>query len=90
MVPRKSEEMTTTFAEVIESLIDRIQGDSLYGYKQQFDELYDLVDQTVSTGGSNSVLILGPRGVGKSVLVNEVLVRVSNESSIFCTDGLTV
>ena len=90
MVPRKSEEMTITFAEVIESLIDRIQGDSLYGHKQQFDELYDLVDQTVSTGGSNSVLILGPRGVGKSVLVNEVLVRVSKESSSFCTDGLTV
>ena len=90
MVPRKSAEMTITFAEVIESLIDRIQGDSLYGHKQQFDELYDLVDQTVSTGGSNSVLILGPRGVGKSVLVNEVLVRVSKESSIFRTDGLTV
>ena len=83
MAPRKSAEMTITFAEVIESLIDRIQGDSLYGHKQQFDELYDLVDQTVSTGGSNSVLILGPRGVGKSVLVKEVLVRVSKESSIF-------
>ena len=76
--------------EVVKTLINRIQGKELYGYKQQFDELYDLVDQTVSTGGSNSVLILGPRGVGKKVMVNQVLARVSKESQIFRTDGLTV
>ena len=49
-----------------------------------------MVDQTVSTGGSNSVLVLGPRGVGKKVLVNQVLNRVTTESKVFQTDGLTV
>ena len=77
--------------EVINALIDYIQGDSgLYGYQEQFEELYELVDQTVSTGGSNSVLLLGPRGVGKKVLVNQVLNRVTKESKVFQTDGLTV
>lgn len=77
--------------EVINALIDYIQGDSgLYGYQEQFEELYELVDQTVSTGGSNSVLVLGPRGVGKKVLVNQVLNRVTTESKVFQTDGLTV
>ena len=72
-------------------LMGRIQsGNSLYGYQEQFDELYDLVDQTVSTGGSNSVLILGPRGVGKKVMVNQVLARVLKESQVFRTVGLTV
>ena len=70
--------------EVINALIDYIQGDSeLYGYQEQFEELYELVDQTVSTGGSNSVLVLGPRGVGKKVLVNQVLNRVTTESKVF-------
>ena len=77
--------------ELVSVLMDRIQSEkSLYGYQEQFDELYDLVDQTVSTGGSNSVLILGPRGVGKKVMVNQVLARVLKESQVFRTDGLTV
>ena len=77
--------------ELATMLMGRIQsGNSLYGYQEQFDELYDLVDQTVSTGGSNSVLILGPRGVGKKVMVNQVLARVLKESQVFRTDGLTV
>jgi len=77
--------------EAINALIEYIQENTdLYGFREQFEELYELVDQTVSTGGSNSVLVLGPRGVGKKVLVNQVLNRVTNESKVFRTDGLTV
>ena len=36
------------------------------------------------------MLVLGPRGVGKKVLVNQVLNRVTTESKVFQTDGLTV
>ena len=50
----------------------------------------DLIDHTVSTGGSNSVLLLGPHGVGKSILLNQVLEEIKQKSSIFKADGLVV
>ena len=90
MVLKKEKDVTAKNGEITNILLDRIQSNILYGFQQQFDELYDLVDQTVSTGGSNSVLILGPRGVGKKVMVNQVLKRVSKESAVFRSDGLTV
>ena len=87
----KNDEIPKNNREAINALIEYIQENTdLYGFREQFDELYELVDQTVSTGGSNSVLVLGPRGVGKKVLVNQVLNRVTNESKVFRTDGLTV
>ena len=87
----KNNEFPKNNREAINALIEYIQENTdLYGFREQFEELYELVDQTVSTGGSNSVLVLGPRGVGKKVLVNQVLNRVTNESKVFRTDGLTV
>ena len=87
----KNNEIPKNNREAINTLIEYIQENTdLYGFREQFEELYELVDQTVSTGGSNSVLVLGPRGVGKKVLVNQVLNRVTNESKVFRTDGLTV
>ena len=92
MFKRKGEALDTKneTREIAKSLLDQIQGHELYGYQQQFDELFNLVEQTVSSGGSNSVLILGPRGVGKKVMVNQVLNRVSTTSEVFRTDGLIV
>ena len=49
-----------------------------------------MIEQTVTTGRSNSVLLLGPRGVGKTSLVNAVLQKASTENSIFQKDGLKV
>ena len=87
----KNNDIPKSNREAINALIEYIQENTdLYGFREQFEELYELVDQTVSTGGSNSVLVLGPRGVGKKVLVNQVLNRVTNESKVFRTDGLTV
>ena len=50
----------------------------------------DLITKTVKGGGSNSVLLLGPRGVGKSLLVNLVLQKAREEIVFFRKDGLTV
>lgn len=50
----------------------------------------DLIIQTVTTGRSNSVLLLGPRGVGKTSLVDLILDKAKNECKIFKKDGLTV
>ena len=44
----------------------------------------------MTTGRSNSVLLLGPRGVGKSSLVDSVLQKARKECEIFKKDGLSV
>ena len=44
----------------------------------------------MSTGGSNSVLLLGPHGVGKSHLIGLVLDEIQQSSNIFRSDGLVV
>ena len=50
----------------------------------------ELIVQTVTTGGSNSVLLLGPRGAGKTSLVDTVLQKAKKESEVFKKDGLIV
>ena len=60
----------------------------IFFYRIQFAA--ELIEQTVTTGRSNSVLLLGPRGVGKTSLVKAVLQKASTENSIFQKDGLKV
>ena len=45
----------------------------LYGLDEEYEKLHDLLDQTVSKGESNSCLIIGNRGTGKTMLVRRVL-----------------
>ena len=71
-------------------ILDHLNSKTIYGYKDQQKLLFDLIIQTVTTGGSNSVLLLGPRGVGKTLLVDLVLQKAKNESKVFKQDGLTV
>ena len=63
---------------------------SLFFDKLDLFEFSDLIIQTVTTGGSNSVLLLGPRGVGKTLMVDLVLQKAKNESKVFKQDGLIV
>jgi len=35
-------------------------------------QLQDLVSRTVLLGESNSILVIGPRGCGKSMVINHV------------------
>jgi len=71
-------------------VLEHINSGYIYGYEQQFQTIYDLITKTVKGGGSNSVLLLGPRGVGKSLLVNLVLQKARDEIVFFRKDGLTV
>jgi len=71
-------------------VLEHMNGRNIYGYEQQFDTILDLITKTVKGGGSNSVLLLGPRGVGKTLLVDLVLQKSRDENKIFRKDGLTV
>ncbi|XP_076455615.1 origin recognition complex subunit 4-like isoform X2 [Babylonia areolata] len=51
----------------------------IHGYQKERRELSDLVQRTLTTGESNSVLVIGHRGTGKSMLVENVLKDVQEK-----------
>jgi len=61
---------------IFSKLSDRLAGGRstvFVGQRENLDFLLDLVNRTVNKGESNSLLILGPHGVGKTALVRKVL-----------------
>jgi len=48
-------------------------GEDFYGQEENVSYLMELVSRTVEKGESNSLLVLGPRGVGKTALVSHVM-----------------
>lgn len=58
-------------------------GNSAFFCGQQENTAYllDMLQRTVDKGESNSLLVLGPRGVGKTALVREVLRRAAATAS---------
>ncbi|KAM9755643.1 origin recognition complex subunit 4-like [Dama dama] len=47
--------------------------DNLFGVQVQYKHLIELLKRTTIHGESNSVLIIGPRGSGKTMLINHAL-----------------
>lgn len=43
------------------------------GYETERRQLHDLIQRTADTGESNSLLLIGPRGCGKSMLIENVI-----------------
>ncbi|CAK1593208.1 unnamed protein product [Parnassius mnemosyne] len=48
-------------------------------HAQERSHVYDLIKRVVSDGESHSALIIGPRGCGKTSLLNSVLHQLANE-----------
>lgn len=46
-----------------------ILNDQLYGFKNEQNELLHIVKKTTDFGESDSVVILGPNGCGKSIVI---------------------
>uniref|UniRef100_A0A8C2QCJ8 Origin recognition complex, subunit 4 n=1 Tax=Cricetulus griseus TaxID=10029 RepID=A0A8C2QCJ8_CRIGR len=46
---------------------------NLFGVQVQYKHLIELLKRTAINGESNSVLIVGPRGSGKTMLINHAL-----------------
>ncbi|XP_060808634.1 origin recognition complex subunit 4 [Amyelois transitella] len=55
---------------------------SFINHKQERDHVYDLMKRTILHGESHSALMLGPRGSGKTTLINSVLNQLSKEVDI--------
>ncbi|XP_044294153.1 origin recognition complex subunit 4 [Varanus komodoensis] len=54
----------------------------LFGTKLQHRDLLELLKRTALHGESNSVLIIGPRGSGKTLLTHHILKRLTEDKQI--------
>lgn len=45
-----------------------LRNDEFYGYKKEYNEVFDLLQKTVEISESNSALLIGPRGAGKTTV----------------------
>ncbi|KAI0840711.1 origin recognition complex subunit 4 C-terminus-domain-containing protein [Hypoxylon sp. FL0890] len=57
-------------------LLDRCSGNrriKLCGQTEAYDKAYQLVEQTVSAGEGNSMMVIGARGCGKTTLMEEII-----------------
>lgn len=77
-------------------LLARLNGielpNQLYGVDKEYNTLHRILKQTVTAGESNSCLLVGNRGTGKSALVKSVLrdlQKLENEFCIVKLNGLT-
>ena len=62
--------------------------DHFYGQEENVSYLLDMFTRTVDKGESNSLLVLGPRGVGKSALVTHVLRSVQDHRVLIVNLGV--
>ncbi|ETS82382.1 hypothetical protein PFICI_04258 [Pestalotiopsis fici W106-1] len=65
-------------------LIDRCSGSrrlALKGQGEAYQKTYQLVEQTVMAGEGNSMMIIGARGCGKTLMVENVISELATESS---------
>ncbi|CAO3694141.1 unnamed protein product [Rhizopus microsporus] len=75
-IPKKQPRLDKCNNDIISLLLSRLNGkelpNELCGFNQ-YQSLFTLLRQTVSSGESNSCLLYGNRGTGKTVLINTVL-----------------
>ncbi|KAH9891444.1 origin recognition complex subunit 4 C-terminus-domain-containing protein [Xylariomycetidae sp. FL2044] len=63
-------------------LLDRCAGNrriKLRGQPEAYDKAYQLIEQTVSAGEGNSMMIIGARGCGKTTMVEEIISSLKSE-----------
>ncbi|KAI8953604.1 origin recognition complex subunit 4 C-terminus-domain-containing protein [Xylaria longipes] len=65
-------------------LLDRCSGNrriKLRGQTEAYEKAYQLVEQTVLAGEGNSMMVIGGRGCGKTIMVEEILSDLRAEHS---------
>ncbi|KAL2120715.1 hypothetical protein VTJ04DRAFT_4742 [Mycothermus thermophilus] len=63
-------------------LLDRCAGRRrirLQGQDEAYEKAYQLVEQTVAAGEGNSMMVIGPRGCGKTTLVESIIDDLSKK-----------
>ncbi|KAH6610560.1 hypothetical protein Trco_000580 [Trichoderma cornu-damae] len=63
-------------------LLDRCNGRRsirMFGQQDQYEKAHQLIEQTVAAGEGNSMLLIGPRGCGKTTMINNIVKDMSRE-----------
>ncbi|POR37942.1 Origin recognition complex subunit 4 [Tolypocladium paradoxum] len=63
-------------------LLDRCSGRRrirIFGQEEAYEKARQLVEQTVVAGEGNSMLLIGPRGCGKTTMVENIILDLSQE-----------
>jgi len=72
----RDEKMAEPFSLVKSQILDGLTGKRrlpLIGLDEEYQKVYQLVQQTVVAGEGNSMLLIGPRGTAKTTLVETVI-----------------
>ncbi|KAL7753898.1 origin recognition complex subunit 4 [Sorochytrium milnesiophthora] len=74
--------MLSTPAKIRTCVLKRLTSreHALVGLEQESEELYALLHATVTTGTSNSMLLMGPRGGGKTALLETTLAKLQQST----------
>ncbi|XP_050076228.1 origin recognition complex subunit 4 [Anopheles maculipalpis] len=56
---------------------------TFHGYEAERQNIHDLLERTAEHGESNSALLLGPRGIGKTTLVVSVLAELLTKETFY-------
>ena len=85
-IARKSEifsdaEAVSSLRRILRDRLTCNRSTKLIGIDTEYQKVYRLIEQTVSAGEGNSVLLIGARGCGKSAIVCRALEEVSREHS---------
>jgi Cdc6-like AAA superfamily ATPase len=75
---------------IVTKLLKNIKELEPVGLHDQYKSIYDVIEQTVCFGTNNSIMITGPRGVGKSMILTKVLrnLKQKNEFIVVQLNGL--
>ncbi|KAJ2823617.1 origin recognition complex subunit 4 [Coemansia erecta] len=72
-------DVTTVRRTILNRLYGRAPLPELVGLDAPFDATYTLLRQTVTRGEGNSALVLGPRGSGKTAIIQRALHTLAHE-----------
>jgi len=93
MVKRKAAAVSSLSSkELVSLLATRLAGSlgkQMIGQEEKVSYLLEMLQRTVEKGESNSLLVLGPRGAGKTAIVNHVL-RVAAEAPSWSENTVVV
>ncbi|KAG0172584.1 origin recognition complex subunit 4 [Apophysomyces sp. BC1034] len=84
--------VATARRHLLSRLSEKTLPERLHGLEKEYDRLHRLLHQTVTNGESNSCLMIGNRGTGKSALVRRILLDLKKNNNTFCVvrlNGLT-
>ncbi|KAE8160301.1 AAA ATPase domain-containing protein [Aspergillus tamarii] len=74
--------LTAELGALTRIILDKLTGKRcipLKGLESEYDKVHQLVEQTVSVGEGNSLLLLGSRGSGKTAIVETIISSLKRE-----------